>query len=89
MQQYYINDAPYGCQATNNPRNLLATPTRPQSSGDIDPEADSELKKPPDPSEVSIFRIFRKLHISVRTKIYQEISRNDPESRTLNPKPFY
>ena len=57
MQQYYINDAPYGCQATNNPRNLLATPTRPQSSGDIDPEADSELKKPPDPSEISIQRI--------------------------------
>ena len=56
---------------------------------DFDPVAYSELKKPPDPSEVSIFRIFRKLHISVRTKIYQEISRNDPESRTLNPKPFY
>ena len=33
------------------------------------PEADSELKKPPDPSKILIRRNFRKLFISIRTKI--------------------
>ena len=41
----------------------------PQSSGNFDPEADPELKKPPDPSEISIWRNFRKLSISIRTRI--------------------
>ena len=41
----------------------------PQSSREFDPEAHPELKKPPDPSEISIRRNFRKLRISIRTKI--------------------
>ena len=41
----------------------------PQSSGDFDLEVDPELKKPPDPSEISIWRNFGKLCISIRTKI--------------------
>ena len=39
----------------------------------IPPEAHPDLKKPPDPSEISIRRNFRKPHISIRTKI---ISKN-------------
>ena len=32
------------------------------------PEADTELKKPPDQSEITIWRNFRKICISIRTK---------------------
>ena len=41
----------------------------PQSSGEFDPDGDAELKKPPDPSENSIRRNFRKLCLWIRTKI--------------------
>ena len=41
----------------------------PQSSGEFDPEADPELKKPPDPSESQIRSNFSKLCISIRTRI--------------------
>ena len=41
----------------------------PQSSGDFDPEAHAELKKPPNRSEISTRRNFRKLCISMRTKV--------------------
>ena len=40
-----------------------------QSSGSFDMEAHLELKTPPDPSEISIRRIFRKHRISIRTKL--------------------
>ena len=51
----------------NTVRSLLEI--LPQSSGDFDPEADPELKKPPDSSEFLIRRNFRKLCILIRTKI--------------------
>ena len=46
----------------------------PQSSGDFDPEAHAELKKPANRSEISTRRNFnfRKLCISIRTK-FKEI----------------
>ena len=39
-----------------------------QSSGDFDPEAHPELKKPPDQSEIWIRRNLRNICISIRTK---------------------
>ena len=38
----------------------------PQSSRDFDPEAHSELEKPPNPPYISIQRNFRKPHISIQ-----------------------
>ena len=40
-----------------------------QSSGDFDPEAYPELEKPPDQSETSFRRNYRKTSISIQTKI--------------------
>ena len=48
----------------------------------------SGYQKHPDTSEISTERNFRKLHILIWTKIImrnQEISRNGPESPTLDP----
>ena len=62
----------------------------PQSSRDFDPEAHPEIKIPPDGSEISIWRNFRKYCISNRSKIisqrliYHEISVNDLESPTID-----
>ena len=61
----------------------------PQSFGDFDPEAHQELKTPPNQSETSIRKNFRKLCISIRTKIIfkkKVISRNDPETPALDPE---
>ena len=53
----------------------------PQSSGDLDPEAHPELKKPVKSSEISIWRSFRKPHILIRTKT---ISRNYTKKKVIN-----
>ena len=64
----------------------------PQSSGDSDPEAHSELKKPQDPSEISggIFGnlLFRSGQNYIKM-LYKEISRNDPETPTLDPERYF
>ena len=55
----------------------------PQSFGDFDPEADPELKKPPDPSESSIWRNFSKHCISIRTKMM--LRSKSIDDTTLDP----
>ena len=48
----------------------------------------SEAQKIPDPFEISIQKKFKKPpHIAIRRKkLYQEISKNYPESPTLDPE---
>ena len=60
----------------------------PQSSRDFDPEAHPELKKPPDPNEIRSQGIKQSFYFDPDKnyiKLYQEISRNDPASPTLDP----
>ena len=60
----------------------------PQSSRDFDPEAHPEVKKPPDPNEIRSQGIKQSFYFDPDKnyiKLYQEISRNDPASPTLDP----
>ena len=66
----------------------------PKSSGDFDRTPIRTLKIIPAPSKISMRRSFRKSHITFRENIitkktYQDISRNDPESPTLDPEKNY
>ena len=80
FQRYHLGSAQKGAgveeKLPQKTKNIL-----PQSTGEFDPEGNPELKKPPDPSQTSIGRNFRKLlsfdpDKNYGKKIYKEMIRS-------------